>query len=52
MKHIKCFIDLWVVYWQNSEAGQITKESRCPGYDASVKKIKAKKRHFVEIKNG
>ena len=39
------------VYWQNSEVGQITKQSRYPGHDASVEKIKAKKRRYVEIKN-
>lgn len=51
MKHIKFFIDLLVVYWQNDEAGKITKESRCPGHDVSVRKIKARKCRFVEIKN-
>ena len=40
-----------MVYWQNGEAGKITKESRCPGHDVSVRKIKARKCRFVEIKN-
>ena len=39
-----------MVYWQNGEAGKITKESRCPGHDVSVRKIKARKCRFVEIK--
>ena len=47
MKHIKWFIDLLVVYWQNIEAGKSQKS-----HAVSVRKITAKKCRFVEIKSG